>query len=482
MSEPNGQTLRATICEGRILVIDDEWAIRDILQTILVAEGYEVDCAENGESGISMAANKPYDLVITDLLMPGIGGEQVVAHCRQLRPEMESIVTTGLGAVEATQTASRIGAFDALPKPFNFEKLKSVVRRARELQKLRAENLELQRRLNGIAPRREFIGQSESIASLRHVLRTVAATETTVLITGETGSGRELAAREIHLNSPRAEGPFITVNCSAVPEDAIEAEMFGAVSANGPSAPQRRTGWIESASGGTLYLEEIGELSLRTQARLLRAIESKVIHANGAEVGVQTDVRVIASTSRDLESSVSEGTFRADLFYRLNVIPIQVPSLRERREDIPLLVAQMAEERSQRDGRPPVRFSSQAIACLIEHDWPGNMRELMNFVEHMALLHSGGEVEVRDLPDSHKAARMRAAARAIFEQAEGSVDFNHLVDEYERALIDLALRKARGVKNHAASLLRLKRTTLVEKMKKKNIELSPYADLSQSGS
>lgn len=473
---------RGPVAEGRILVIDDEWAIRDILQTILVAEGYGVDCAENGEGGISMIANSNYDLVITDLLMPGIGGEQVVTDCRRLRPEAECIITSGIGAAEASQIAARIGAFEALPKPFNFEQLKTVIRRARELQQLRAENSELQSKLSGISPKREFIGHSESVASLRHVLRTVAATDTTILIHGETGSGRELAAREIHCASPRNASPFITVNCSAIPEDALESELFGVIPSESHDGAPRRRGWLESANGGTIYLEEIGDLPLRTQARLLRAIESKVIYANGANPTIQLDVRIIACTSRDLEAAVVAGLFRADLFYRLNVIPIRVPSLRERREDIPLLVAQLAEERSRRDGRPPVQFSPQAIACLIEHDWPGNMRELMNFVEHMALLHSGGEVDVRHLPDSHRAARMRAAARAVFEQSEGSVDFNHLVDEYERALIDLALRKARGVKNHAASLLRLKRTTLVEKMKKKNIEPNPYADLSQSGS
>lgn len=465
---------------GTVLVADDEREIQDILTNLLTDEGFDVDTADDGEQAIAMIDGRQYDIVITDLQMPGVDGIGVLSHLASSSHNALGIVVTAFGTIETAVEALRLGAFDYITKPFHLGELRQLVRKAREYQ------LELQATPQVAAkpePREPFkvkdiIGESAQMHELADMIRTVADSDSTVLILGESGTGKELVARAIHSNSPRSSAPLIPVNCGAIPEELLESELFGHVKGAFTGASADRVGRFQLAEGGTIFLDEIGDMSPKLQVKILRVLQEKTLEPVGSTQTHHCDVRVLAATHRNLEQRVREGKFREDLFYRLNVIPIEVPPLRLRLDDIPLLVSFFVEKFNRSKGRQFQGFSGEAMATLMNYTWPGNVRELENLVERMTILHKEGEAAPEHLPG--KFVRTPAIATngtepavpsgpTLFEIPEEGIDFNALVGDYETMLIRKALEKADGVKNKAAALLQIKRTTLVEKMKKKGM-------------
>jgi len=459
---------------GKILIIDDEWSIRDVLSNILVAEGFEVDQAEDGALGIEKMDAKIYDLVITDLKMPNVDGIQVLHHLNKMNVHTLGIVATGYGSIESAVEALRLGAFDYITKPFHLDEIKILVHKARAFQALKMENQTLRKELRRSNKLDNIIGASASIQSLNTMIRTVADSDSTILILGESGTGKELVARAIHYNSDRANQSLIPVNCGAIPEDLLESELFGHVKGAFTGATMNRIGRFQMADGGTIFLDEIGDMSPKLQVKLLRVLQEQSFEPVGATETVRVNVRIITATNRNLERDVQDGRFREDLYYRLHVIPIHISPLRDRIDDVPLLIAHFIERFNKTKGRRLTRFSDSAMAALCAYHWPGNVRELENLVERMAILHSEGEIDLGHLPEKFSGLSPRpfvpaAVGGPLVEIPEEGIDFNGLVDQFEMQLIMRALEKAGGIKNKAASLLNIKRTTLVEKMKKKGM-------------
>jgi DNA-binding NtrC family response regulator len=457
---------------GKILVIDDEWNIRDILSSILVSEGFDVDTAEDGEVGIAKMESKLYDLVITDLKMPKFDGIEVLRHLSKMNVHTLGIVATGYGSIESAVEALRLGAFDYITKPFHLDEIKILVHKARAFQSLKAENQTLRRELKRATKIDNIIGASPAIQTLNAMIRTVADSDSTILVLGESGTGKELVARAIHFNSNRANQPLIPVNCGAIPEDLLESELIGHVKGAFTGATMNRVGRFQMADGGTIFLDEIGDMSPKLQVKLLRVLQEQTFEPVGATETCKVNVRIITATNRNLEKDAAEGRFREDLFYRLNVIPIHIPPLRDRLDDIPLLIAHFIERFNKSKGKRLTRFSDAALGALGAYPWPGNVRELENLVERMAILHTEGEIDLPHLPEKFSGLTPRPVAPASagsIEIPDEGIDFNQLVDDFETQLITKALEKAGGIKNKAATLLNIKRTTLVEKMKKKGM-------------
>jgi DNA-binding NtrC family response regulator len=454
---------------GRILVIDDEWNIRDVLSTILEAEGYEVECADDGAMGIARLDAATFDLVITDLKMPQVSGMEVLRHLQSKDVSTLGIVATGYGSIESAVEALKTGAYDYITKPFHLDEIKSRIKKALEFQSLRDENQSLRRQLISSNRADTLLGNSASMEALRQTVRNVGDSDSTVLVLGESGTGKELVAKALHFHSRRAERPMIPVNCGAIPEDLLESELFGHVKGAFTGATSNRIGRFQLADGGTILLDEIGDMSPKLQVKILRVLQEQQIEPVGSTQTINIDVRVIAATNRDLEADVEEGRFREDLFYRLNVIPLHMAPLRERQEDIPVLIAHFMDRFGQTRQRSVRRFAESAMSALMAYEWPGNVRELENLVERMTILHPDKEIVAEDLPEKFTGLKRAARPEPVEEIPEEGIDFNELVDRYERRLIERALEKAGGVKNQAANLLRIKRTTLVEKMKKKGM-------------
>ena len=457
---------------GKILVIDDEWNIRDILSNILASEGFEVDTAEDGGIGIEKMEAKLYDLVITDLKMPKVDGIEVLRHLAKMNVHTLGIVATGYGSIESAVEALRLGAFDYITKPFHLDEIKILVGKARAFQTLKAENQSLRKELKRSNKLDNIVGTSPPIQVLNHLIRTVADSDSTILILGESGTGKELVARAIHYNSDRSGQALIPVNCGAIPEDLLESELFGHVKGAFTGATMNRIGRFQMADGGTIFLDEIGDMSPKLQVKLLRVLQEQTFEPVGATETSKVNVRIIAATNRNLERDVADGRFREDLFYRLNVIPIVIPPLRERVDDVVLLLAHFVERFNKTKSRRLAGFSEAAVAALCAYPWPGNVRELENLVERMAILHSEGIIDLPHLPEKFSGLTPRPpqpAAGAPIDIPDEGIDFNLLVDNFEMQLINKALEKAGGIKNKAAALLNIKRTTLVEKMKKKGM-------------
>ncbi|HOR27447.1 MAG TPA: sigma-54 dependent transcriptional regulator [Candidatus Sumerlaeota bacterium] len=456
---------------GRVLVVDDEWSIRDVLSNILQSEGFEVETAQDGDEAIALLDDKLYDLVITDLKMPRVHGMEVLRHLSKLNVHTLGIVATGYGSIESAVEALRLGAFDYITKPFHLDEIKIVVHKAREFQALQTENRTLRRELKRSGKFENIIGNSAKIKSMINLIHTVADSDSTILILGESGTGKELVARAVHYNSPRADQPLIPVNCGAIPEDLLESELFGHVKGAFTGATMNRVGRFQLADGGTIFLDEIGDMSPKLQVKLLRVLQEQAFEPVGATETVRVNVRIITATNRDLEADVADGRFREDLFYRLNVIPIHIPPLRERAEDIPILIDHFVERFNKLKGRRVKGFRRDAIEALMAYPWPGNVRELENLVERMVILNPDGEITEETLPErftGHKPRPLPMPSEGLEIPDEG-IDFNALVDQFETQLIERALEKAGGIKNKAAALLQIKRTTLVEKMKKKGM-------------
>jgi DNA-binding NtrC family response regulator len=407
-----------------------------------------------------------YDVLITDLRLPGIDGRRVLDTALDRYPDIIAIVITGFGTVKDAVEAIKQGAADFITKPFQFDALLHVLESAMEQRRLRAENAYLRSQLEQRYRLEGLIGQSAAIRDLSQLLETVAATSSTVLITGETGTGKELAARAIHHSSPRRNNRFVAINCSAIPETLLEAELFGHVRGAFTGAVGARQGRLEQANKGTLFLDEVGTMSPALQAKLLRVLQEREFERVGDSHTIKIDVRVIAATHSDLARMVSEGTFREDLYYRLNVIPVHIAPLRDRRDDIPLLVQHFLQKLAADSGRPPLTVSQDAMRRLMSYSWPGNVRQLENVVER-ALAFSGArsQIELHDFgPEIQQPSAAAEAGTVLFP--DDGLDFDQYIEGIELSLIKRSLERTRGNKRQAAKLLKLKRTTLIEKLKR----------------
>jgi len=453
-----------------LLLVDDEAALREAIAERLAEQGFTVEQAASGEAAIARLADFAFDIIITDLRLPGVDGRAVLDAALARYPDIIAIIITGFGTVKDAVDAIKQGAADFITKPFQFDALLHVIHSALEQRRLRAENAYLRSQLQERYRIDGLIGRSRVMRDLCQLLETVAATSSTVLINGETGTGKELAARAIHHNSPRRNNRFVALNCSAIPETLLEAELFGHVRGAFTGAVANRQGRLEQAHKGTLFLDEVGTMSPGLQAKLLRVLQEREFERVGDGHTIKVDVRVVAATHSDLHKMVAEGSFREDLYYRLNVIPVKLPPLRERRDDIPLLIQHFLQKLGAEQVPPrSVTVSQQAMRHLMAYDWPGNVRQLENVVERMVLLRAEGMIDVDDLP-----ARMQKAARAndkaqALELPEDGIDLRDAVEQFENKLILQALERTGWNKNRAAAVLRMNRTTLVEKLKKKNL-------------
>jgi DNA-binding NtrC family response regulator len=446
-----------------VLFVDDEAALRALMAERLRDRGYEVVEAENGEKALDLLEQFAFDIVITDLRMPGIDGGRVIEAAVSRYPSIVGIVITGYGTVRDAVDAIKRGATNFIAKPFQFDELMHVLDQALEQRRLASENEYLRAQL---AERYHFggiLGRSRPMQALFQMLETVARSNSTILNTGETGTGKEVVARAIHHNSPRRAHRFVALNCSAIPETLLEAELFGHVRGAFTGAVGTRQGRFEQAHKGTLFLDEVGTMSVALQTKLLRALQEREFERIGDNQTIKVDVRVIAATNVELPRMVAAGTFREDLYYRLNVIPIELPPLRDRRDDIPILVKHFL-DRFAPD--LPVHLSQGAMRALMAYQWPGNVRQLENAIERAVALGAGRqEIDVADMPPEIQATPQAITAPFV-DFPDGGIDLPGYLASIERDLIGRALDRTSGNRNKAADLLRIKRTTLVEKLKR----------------
>lgn len=459
---------------NRILIIDDEESIRDLLTDFLKNKGFEVVSAPNGMSGIALLKEEKFDLFLLDLMMPDMGGLDVLKELSFLRIDIPSIVITAFGTIQTAVDAMKLGAFDYITKPFILDDMFIAINRALNVSRLQHENIRLKKQLKKEYGFHRIIGKSPQIQCVIKFIEKIADTDSTVLITGESGTGKELVAKTLHYYSSRSQKPFIPLNCAAIPKDILESEIFGHEKGAFTGAINTRIGRFELANMGTLFLDEIGEIAPSIQAKLLRVLQEREFERVGGIKTIKVDVRIIAATNKDLEKAVKEGSFREDLYYRLQVIPLHLPPLRKIKEDIPLLIEHFLAEISKRKKKEPPNLSSEMVECLLNYNWPGNVRELENLIERLIILKEGEVVTPRDLPDRFQSIGTLPShiSTKTYTLPASGVDINTLLDEIERSMILQALYTAGGVKSKAASLLGLNRTTLIEKMKKKAISFT----------
>ncbi len=452
-----------------ILIVDDEEVVRQSCQRILAEKGYSLSEAESGEDALQMLKVQEYDLVLADLKMPGMDGIQLLQAVKESCPDIEVIIITGYATVETAVKAMKLGAYDYIEKPFRPEELTAVVDRALERRRLRQENLRLKQGL-GRHYIRNIVGKSKPMEHLFMLIQTVSQTSGTVLITGESGTGKELVARAIHYNSPRRDGPFVVVDCTSLPKELIEAELFGYKKGAFTGAVSDKKGLIEEADGGSLFLDEISELPLQVQSKLLRVLQEKEVRAIGGQSPRKVDVRFIAATNRDLEEMVREGIFREDLFWRLNILPIRVPSLRQRKEDIPLLVAHFIKKYSEELQKDIRGVTAEAMKMMFEYDWPGNVRELENTIQRAILMCSEKEIGPEDLTFLAPSFRQRVP-QTIDQLKEVKRKLRKAsVEEIERLFVIEALRRAGWNITKAAKEVGMQRTNFHALMRKYGIK------------
>lgn len=465
-----------------VLIVDDEANIRRMVAALLSTEGYDVRDATNGAQGLLAAESVKPDVALIDLMMPGeMDGLDLLASLRERLPEMPVVMMSGRAGLADAVRATRLGAFTFLEKPLTPEGVLLALASALELRQARRAAAALREDL-GLSG--EMIGESAAMQELRELLSRVGPTDARVLITGESGTGKELAAAALHMASPRRDRPFVRVNCAAIPRDLVESEMFGHERGAFTGASERRTGRFELAHTGTLLLDEVGDLGPEAQAKLLRAIEAQEIERLGGGRPIKVDVRILAATNKDLSRAVTEGTFREDLFFRLNVIPLHLPPLRERRGDIPALIRHFSARHRSRTGRPLVQWHPAAIEALSAYHWPGNIRELANVVERIAILHAGTEVTRREvesvLPGAVGGLSVFAVGNAsgspdspASTEAEGALEnglsLSDALDLHERILISGALSRSMGNVAEAARRLQTDRPNLYRRMRRLGI-------------
>ncbi len=409
-----------------------------------------------------------YDLIVTDLKMPGLDGMQVLKYVQENSPESICIILTGYGTVKNAVEAIKLGAFDYLTKPIKLDEILITLKRAIEYRNLRRENINLKNQLRKKYRFENIIGDNEKMQKIFEVIEKVADSDSTILILGESGTGKELIAKAIHYNSYRREGPFIPVNCAAIPSELLESELFGHEKGAFTNAIRTRIGRFELANGGTIFLDEIGDMSPVLQSKLLRVLQDRQFERIGGIKTIKTDIRVIAATHQDLKLAVEQKRFREDLYYRLNVIPIHLPPLRERKSDIPLLAHHFLEHFNKTKKKKIKGFTKEAMDKLIQYNWPGNVRELENTIERVVILLDGDFITPQDLPEKFQNLTRENLSQEIIIPNEG-ISLEEAVNEFEKKLIMQALQKTGWIKNKAARLLNLNRTTLIEKIKRQNL-------------
>ncbi|MBI3028502.1 MAG: sigma-54-dependent Fis family transcriptional regulator [Candidatus Rokubacteria bacterium] len=440
-----------------ILIVDDEKAIQTSLQGVLEDEGYRVAAVGSGPQALSRLVEEVPDLVLLDIWMPGMDGLEVLAEIMRLRPDQTVVMISGHGTIETAVKATKLGAYDFVEKPLSLEKTLLTVARAIEHSRLEGENRALRERFER---GQEIVGQSPAIQELRRQIAIAAPTNGRVLIHGENGSGKELVARAIHSLSARRDGPFVEVNCAAIPEELIESELFGHEKGAFTGAVSRRKGKFELGNGGTLFLDEVGDMSLKTQAKVLRVLEEQAFERVGGTEQIKTDVRVIAASNQNLPDLIAAGRFRDDLFYRLNVIPVEVPPLRQRKEDIPLLVEHFIRIFSLENGKRPKTVSVEALAYFLAYDWPGNVRELRNLVERLVIMAPRGVVGPEDLPPPVRPKEARLPQDQIKERT-----LKDAREAFEKAYILAELRAQDWNMTRTSERLGIERSHLYRKLK-----------------
>ncbi len=445
-----------------ILLIDDDDSLRRVMEFSLTEAGYKVQVAASGEEGLRLFEKDSFDAVITDITMPGMSGMEVLGKVRELDERLPVVVITAYGTIESAVEAMKKGAYDYITKPFNRDELRLTLGKALRMRKLEKENVELRAEVTDRYRFESILGVSEKIKDVLAMAGRVAASDATVLITGESGTGKELLAKGIHYNSPRAEGPFVAVNCAAIPENLIETELFGHVKGAFTGAIKDREGRFELANGGTLFLDEVGDLRVDLQAKILRALQERQIDRVGGSHPVSVDVRVIAATNKDIERAVKDGKFREDLYYRLSVITIHMPPLRERKDDIALLVNHFLRKFNR---GAEVRIEAEAFSAIKAYGWPGNVRELENVIERASVLKRGDVITLADFPDKMKKEKA-GVENIILNLPEEGIG----LEDLERNLIIKALEKHRGNQTRAAEYLGITRPTLIYRMEKYGIK------------
>jgi two-component system response regulator PilR (NtrC family) len=439
---------------ARILVVDDERSMRELLAIVLRREGYEVLLAESGRSAIEVLEREPVDLLISDIKMPDLSGVEVLRAAKRIDQDILGIMITAFASTESAVEAMRLGACDYLSKPFDIDLLKMKVREKIENRQLRQENVLLKRTLGASHQFSNIIGRSEGMLDVFKMIETVARTNSTILLTGESGTGKGLVAQAIHFHSLRREKPMVSLNCGALPENLLESELFGHMRGSFTGADANKKGLLEVAERGTIFLDEIGEMSAVMQVKLLRVLQERKFRRVGGLEELTADIRVVAATNQDLPKAVAEGRFREDLFYRINVIPIALPPLRERREDIPLLAGHFLAKYTEQMGKAITSVSNDALDVLVQHDWPGNIRELENVLERAVALEATPVILPESLPASIRGESVRPAGAVVTEALpDAGFDLEAHVQGIERGFIAEALKRADGVQVKAAELL-----------------------------
>jgi two-component system response regulator PilR (NtrC family) len=469
-------TATAAVPAARILIVDDERSMREMLAILLRREGHEVVVAENGRRAIDSLDQKPFDLVVSDARMPDIDGLEVLRHARNINPSVIAIMITAFGSADLIKGVEQLGVTDYVEKPFNTEVLKFRIRKELDRKRLQQENVLLKRAMHSAHQFSNIIGSSSAMLQVFELVETVASTGSTVLVTGESGTGKELIARAIHVRSPRADRPFVAVNCGAVTETLLDSELFGHMRGAFTGADANKKGLIEVAEKGTIFLDEIGEMSPMLQVKVLRVLQERKFRRVGGTEEVEADIRIIAATNRDLSKMVAEGQFREDLYYRINVIPVRLPSLRERIDDIPPLADHFVAKFAAQMKKNVTGISGGAMSRLMAYGWPGNVRELENAIERAVALERTPSILPESLPESLREAALPASAPAAAPAAASSglpekgFDLEQHVQHLEREYIAEALRRSGGVKVKAAQLLGMSFRSFRYYMKKYNLK------------
>jgi len=448
---------------GKILVVDDEQSMCDFMEIMLAKEGYNVQTSISGDQAIQKASAENYDLIIADMMMPNMTGLDLLKKIKKARPAQEFIVMTAFASVDTAIQAMKEGAIDYITKPFKVDEIKLVIEKSISRKKLKAENESLKQQLKENFSFDNFIGQSSEVVELKKLAKKVSSSDSTALIRGESGTGKDLIARAIHASSNRATGPFTTINCAALPETLLESELFGYKKGAFTGAVKDKDGLFKVTDGGTLFLDEIGNTSPAIQVKLLRVLEDKTITPVGDTKPIEVDVRLIAATNADLEEDVKAERFRSDLFYRLNVIPIYIPALRERTDDIPLLVNHFLNKYSQRIGVDLKILSPEAMKALHQYDWPGNVRELENCIERAVLLSREETIDVADFPQKIIENKPKTVVSPDTPQTP-------TLESIEKAYIYYIMDQTKGKKSKAAKLLGIDNSTLYRKLERYNLK------------
>jgi DNA-binding NtrC family response regulator len=459
---------------AKILIVDDNPEVLKLIANILETNEYEVETVSRGESAIKKLESNDYDMVLTDLMMPDVDGMQVLEHVKSRASKTMCIILTGHGTIKSSVKAIKKGAFDYITKPVSPGELLIIVEKALKFKSLEEENIRLKKELKGKYHYKNIVGTSQVIKKIYDLIEKVSDTDGTVLITGASGTGKELIARSIHYNSQRSDKPLVVINCGAVPEALLESELFGHEKGAFTGAYKKRIGRFEMANGGTVFLDEIGEMSPALQIKLLRVLQEQQFERVGGTKTIHVDLRFIAATNKNLTTAINMEKFREDLYYRLNVIPIKVPSLKQRRSDIPLLIDFFLKKFQKIKDKKLTGFSQSAMDAMWAYDWPGNVRELENVLKRLSILCEGPMVNLDDLPEN---IRDVSGTDHMDEEVTlgDELNLNEAVQDYEKRIILEALEKTNWVKSKAAKLLNINRTTLVAKIKKQNIEIDKAA-------